>query len=77
MNFRRIIVVAGMVTVVILMAALLNGCAHYERVEPDGSYVEIWTFMKNYNLKELTSTSQTLKADVVAVPIPRVEVETR
>lgn len=69
-------------TILLFCTILLSGCAQiivedipYE----DGSIctkVKINTFMKNYDLKEMTSTSHTIKAKATAKPIPSVEVET-
>ena len=40
-----------------------------------GKRVKINTLCKNYNLKELTSTSQTLSAEVSLKPVPHGTIE--
>ena len=65
--------------VALLIFVIFNivGCAQYEWVNPDGSRGKINTLMKDYDLKELTSTSQTLSADISVKPVPHIEVETK
>lgn len=55
----------------LLLALFLTGCACVWTND-----VFILTFMKNYNLRDMTSTSQTIKVKAIIKPVPEIEIET-